>query len=77
MNDETNEQDQAIHYETTIPEFQTVGHQWREAGLYLICASCPFEHTTSPIGADGKLVLLTHRYTGLNEKGEPTFEKVA
>lgn len=45
-----------------------VAHTPRQQGPWLICVSCPMQHTISWVGVDKKLV-------GIDEGGNPILEK--
>lgn len=45
-----------------------VTHTPRQQGPYLVCISCPMQHTIAWVGVDKKLV-------GIDEGGRPVLEK--
>lgn len=68
----------AEHYEQEIKpaKANALGHSWRAHGPFLVCHSCPFEHSFTPVGHDGESLLLSHTYHGMDEKGEPILKPI-
>lgn len=70
--------EQAEHYEQEIKPARAnvLGHSWRQQGPYLVCRSCPFEHTFTPTDHNGHPLLLNHTYHGMDAKGEPILKRI-
>ena len=68
----------AEHYEQEIKPVpaNALGHSWRQHGPFLVCHSCPFEHTFTPVDHNGNPLLLHHTYHGMDEKGRPILKKI-
>lgn len=57
-----------IHARLRAAAKANVAHTPRQQGPWLVCVSCPMQHTVAWVGVDRKLV-------GIDEKGEPILAK--
>ncbi len=66
--------DEALHIEIDRDSLSSqvkeglLGHQWKQRGPYLICHSCPIEHSV--------YIGVNYLYQGIDENGYPKLVRV-